>query len=150
MAIWGRITGGANLILALNNFSKEMEAELTSAVQDTAERVRTGVVRSIQKGPKTGRVYQRGAISHRASAPGQAPATDQGDLASSYHRVDGRLVSAVGSGLDKAPMLEFGTSKMQARPHLFPALEAQRPYYVERLKKATTNAASKVTGKVLK
>lgn len=63
---------------------------------------------------------------HRASAPGQPPATDLGMLAASITWALGRdakgLFAVVGSGLRKARWLELGTRRMAARPFLRPAL----------------------------
>lgn len=81
--------------------------------------------------PGTGRTYKRRGIEHRASAPGQPPAVDTGRLRSSYTYETGSDgqddVVIVGTDVDYAPPLEFGTSRMAARPHLRPAVEEVRP-----------------------
>jgi hypothetical protein len=93
---------------------------ITGVVLETHRRAVTG----IQRGPKTGLTYKRRGVMHRASAPGQYPATDTGTLAS---RVDFNLPTAsnlrgsVGTNIFYGPMLEFGTSKMAARPWLLPS-----------------------------
>lgn len=50
-----------------------------------------------------------------------------GTLRRSYHRqpVDA-LTQRVGTDLEYAPYVEFGTSKMAARPHFLPAIERGR------------------------
>jgi phage gpG-like protein len=113
----------------IREFGATAERKLQSLVQRTAIRVQADAVRSIQRGPKSGRVYKRGNVAHRASAPGQAPATDTGALASSVARVDGKLTAAVGTGLEYGKHLEFGTTRMEARPWLIPALERNRAFY---------------------
>jgi hypothetical protein len=74
-------------------------------------------------------VYQRGNITHRASAPGEAPATDTGTLVSSesiYYERESDLVSIIGSRLAYAYYLEFGTMRIAPRPSWMPAVEANR------------------------
>lgn len=76
-------------------------------------------------GPGHGRVYRRAGRIHVASAPFEPPATDLGRLWQSYAVT--RLVKSprhyveVGSHVEYAPYLEFGTHHMLPRPHLRPA-----------------------------
>jgi hypothetical protein len=77
----------------------------------------SNVKRQIQRGPKTGRFYRRRNVTHRASAPYEAPATDTGTLVSSiYYTQDGPYAATIGSRLEYAYHLEFGTFKMKPRP----------------------------------
>lgn len=59
---------------------------------------------------------------HTASAPGDFPAKDTGELIQSIARevekTDKGVVGRVGTDKIYGPMLEFGTSKMEARPWL--------------------------------
>jgi len=68
---------------------------------------------------------------YTASAPGEAPARRLGDLVRSLRvmpRVTtGRIYARVGSGLEYAAFLEYGTRNMQPRPSLRPALDRARP-----------------------
>ncbi len=88
--------------------------------------------RSILKGPKTGRVYKRGKVSHRASAPGEAPATDLGNLVSSGRfdqaTTNGSLITAAvgwtapyAAWLEKGWVMPNGTH-VAARPYALPAI----------------------------
>lgn len=105
---------------------------IDAVVRATALEIEADTKKSIQSGPKTGRVYKRRKRRHQASAPGQAPATDRGQLASSYRtRKVGPGAYRVGSSLKKAPALEFGTRRMRPRPHLRPAFSRGK----ERLRK---------------
>lgn len=66
---------------------------------------------------------------HRASAPGEPPASDTGRLLSSIGhriRVEDTLVAQVFADARYATYLELGTSKMAPRPFLRPALDAVR------------------------
>ena len=94
-----------------------------------AVQVERTVKRSLHQ-PGRGRTYTRGGVTHRASAPGDPPATDLGRLAAATSwelGVDERgLHARVGSNYPVQLFLEVGTRRMAARPHLRPALEAAR------------------------
>lgn len=126
---------------ALRRFGARAEEEIGRAVEAQALDIRGGIQRRIQRGPKTGRTYLRGTVSHRASAPGEAPATDTGTLASSltFRRVDA-LTAEIESRLAYAPMLEFGTSRMDPRTAWVPEAEAKAPDFVRRVTDAIRRA----------
>lgn len=122
--------------------------ELNKALFASAKKVEAEAKRSVLSGEKTGAVYQKYAPrrTHRASAPGQAPASDTGRLANS---INGEMAPAApgesqvkaGGGIVKyARMLEFGTVKMAARPFLFPALEKSKGWVRDRLNRAVRTA----------
>ena len=71
------------------------------------------------------------------SAPGEAPAVDTGRLrASIAHRVEmesGEAVAFVGTNVEYAPYLEFGTTRMQPRPFMVPAIERNREWIKNKL-----------------
>lgn len=99
-----------------------MMAVITDVVTDT----HASAVQGIQRGPKSGRVYRRGNVTHQASAPGQYPASDTGRLASNVEfRLPTleNLTGLVGTNIEYGPHLEFGTSRMAARPWLLPSFE---------------------------
>lgn len=72
------------------------------------------------------------------SAPGEPPAVVTGTLrASITHRVEeegAETVGYVGTNVEYAKPLEFGTSRMAARPFLYPALAANRENIVNAIK----------------
>lgn len=80
--------------------------------------------------PGSGRIYRRGNVVHQASAPGDPPAPDRGQLRASVTHAMGKddegLFVDIGSNLKKARWLELGTQNMAARPALRPALQAGR------------------------
>lgn len=82
----------------------------------------------IQTSPASGRMYS----GHRASAPGQPPATDTGALVNNWprpsksFRVGGAEVAG-GPGQEYAIHLELGTVKMDPRPFMRPALDENVP-----------------------
>ncbi|WP_454798586.1 HK97-gp10 family putative phage morphogenesis protein [Novosphingobium lindaniclasticum] len=71
-----------------------------------------------------------GAVSgkkHVASAPGQPPNNDTGTLAGNIEtNQTAPLVVEVSSNADYASALEFGTSKLAARPYMGPARDAKK------------------------
>lgn len=81
-----------------------------------------------QKG--TGRVYKRGARTHTASAPGNAPASDTGRLRGAVDTqvtvTSREVIGTISANTEYALPLELGTSKMAARPFLRPAIEKNK------------------------
>jgi HK97 gp10 family phage protein len=126
----------------IKRIGKEAEQGVANAVKATALEVISDVKKRIQRGPKSGRTYTRGNVSHTASAPGQAPATDTGTLASStYFTQSGKLSAVVGSRLAYASYLEFGTTRIKPRPSWTPAVEAAAPKLQKRIETAIRKAA---------
>ncbi len=85
-------------------------------------------------------------ISESPSIQGRPPGRDTGELAQSIGIAldeDG-LGAAVGSELDYALFLEFGTRRMAARPFLFPALERIKPVIEAKITRAARAALDNV------
>ena len=110
-----------NLKLLQNGLDKE----LTNVLRGGGQLIRGEAIRSIQSGPKSGRTYEKynPRRTHKASAPGQAPASDTGNLVSQIMSVADGKNTLVESRAEYSKFLEFGTSKMLPRPFLFPASE---------------------------
>jgi HK97 gp10 family phage protein len=116
-------------------------ARMQVALEEAATIVQSEAQRLVADPPKSGRVYvkSRPRRIHRASAPGQAPATDLGNLIASIivDRADlprGRIRIAATAAYAKH--LEFGTRKMAPRPFLRRALREMRPRIVAVFAKA--------------
>lgn len=76
---------------------------------------------------KSGRIYG----THQASAPGEAPGVDTSTLINSItSEMEGPATAIVYTDVEYAPYLEYGTSRMAARPFLTPAVEAVRPAFL--------------------
>ena len=110
---------------------KDYTSDLKQLVGRAANLVRNTAVTSINQGAKSGVVYEKynPRRTHRASAAGEPPATDTGYLVSNIFTnidTDG-LGASVESRAGYSSFLEFGTSKMAARPFLQPALEENKP-----------------------
>ena len=129
-----KVSGLAVFIRNKDEWIKKKRDQLAQSLTESALVVQAEARQSILKGPKTGRVYvRRGRIRHRASAPGQPPASDTGTLARSIViDVDkDKMTASVGSNVKYAPFLELGTSRMAARPFLKRALEVKRTQIVK-------------------
>jgi hypothetical protein len=129
------------------------EAALAKVVAKTAfdyERQ----VKEEMRAPKSGRTYRRSAITrgakdtgararqivgyrlHRASAPGEAPAVDRGLLINSIQtQVDGLRARTIATA-PEAALMEFGTSRVAARPVFGPTLERMSPGFIANLNEA--------------
>lgn len=144
-----KVEGLDRIQQALPQVQQNVEAELRKALFASANQVEGEAKKSVAAGGKTGRIYKRRSVTHRSSAPGEAPASDTGRLLNSinaYPAPANRLESTTvaGRGTAKyAAMLEFGTTKMAARPFMFPALEKSKDWIRERLAKAVRIAATK-------
>lgn len=88
------------------------------------ESVREEATSLILNGPKTGRIYRRRGVAHQASAPGESPASDTGNLLRNIQTsVDpAALKGNVNFGTTYSRYLEYGTAKMAPRPYARPAL----------------------------
>ena len=117
------------------NRSAEVLQDYTSDAKQLVGRaanlVRNTAVESIVQGAKSGVTYRKynPRRVHTASAAGEAPASDTGYLVNNiFVNIDADGFGAsVESRADYSSFLEFGTTKMAARPFMQPALEENRP-----------------------
>jgi hypothetical protein len=109
---------------------------ITDLVTDTHQFAVDGIAGP----PATGTVYEKynPKRTHQASAPGQYPATDTGRLLVGVRMElpsPSKMVGRVGTAVKYGPYLEFGTSKMAARPWLLPSFEKAKIGIAKELKK---------------
>lgn len=109
-----------------------------AAILRGAMAIQRTAIESIQKGPKSGREYQRGARTHVASAPGEAPAADRGGLARGIQVRKGDDYVDTVSRAKYSFALELGTTdgKIKPRPFLFPAFRKVLPQVRQWLREA--------------
>ena len=118
MTIRIEVRGLDQLKQEFTNIAAQFDEVVSDAIEETTLEIRNRVQKEIQRGQKTGRIYDKTNPNrtHQASAPGEAPATDTGRLVGSiYFDIDPKSAT-VGSRLAYAAHLEFGTRKMKARP----------------------------------
>ena len=109
----------------------DYEPQVRQLIGRAGNLVRNTAVSSINQGAKSGVLYEKynPRRTHKASAAGEPPATDTGFLVNNiFLNVDtDGLGASVESRADYSSFLEFGTSKMAARPFMQPALEENKP-----------------------
>lgn len=117
-----KLDGMQKLLAQLQAVGKAGNEVVLEAITDIVTDTHAMAIAGIAGGPKSGRTYG----GHTASAPGQYPATDTGRLVGSV-RMEmpqvGNVIGRVGTAVAYGPMLEFGTSRMAARPWLLPSFE---------------------------
>jgi len=130
------LEGMDELKKAFKEASETARQKVAEAVARTTLAVHNASVKRIQNGPASGIVYElyEPRRTHQASTPGEPPMSDTGRLASSMQfEIDG-LTGYVFTPVEYGPYLEFGTSRMAARPFLFPSVEEERPIFMKALK----------------
>ena len=135
-----KVTGLRDFKVQMQKLGDAFNDAVDDGVFVTANDVRTYAIKSIQE-TSSGQQVRRskqggGTYTHTAAAKGQAPNTDTGNLVASIavEKV-GNAKYHIGSGLDYAEFLEFGTSKMGARPWLQPAMQANRKNLINNIQK---------------
>ncbi|WP_368389778.1 HK97-gp10 family putative phage morphogenesis protein [Sphingobium sp. AS12] len=100
--------------------SPAMEKRLGKALFAAGEIVEDRAKGSIMAGSASG--HSGGKHQHVASKPGEAPNNDLGGLHGNIETVQtGVLEVEISSNAEYSAALEFGTSKMEARPFMGPA-----------------------------
>ena len=118
----------------LKKLDKRLEPDFQEIVKGGAQLIRGEAIKSIQQGAKSGIVYEKynPRRTHRASAPGEAPASDTGNLVSKIIvKQQSKDKVNVESNANYSAFLEYGTSKMQPRPFMLPAFEKSKKPIVE-------------------
>lgn len=139
------VKGADKLIRQLKALPIELRAGIGTALAQSVVEMDAYAKEKIQGGSRSGRTYRRRTIVHRASAPGEFPKSDTGQLVSSlYFKIASDKLSAFfGTKLNYGTYLEYGTSRMRARPWLLPTLKAKREAIVARMKAAVAEALKK-------
>lgn len=145
-----KVAGVPQLEKNLAKMAERYGKAVANALYVSGEMVRSTAIKSIQQ-KSNGEMVTRyreggGSYQHMASAPNSPPNTDTGALVRSVVVEVQREDVYVGSGLEYAPYLEFGTKRMTQRPWLNPALEQNR----RRIVKVVTDAMKKTTNKGVK
>ena len=135
--------------------------EVALAIIAGAFAIQASAVENVQRGAKTGIVYDKGkGITHQASAPGESPASDTGNLASrllsnkAVEFTNGNLEATIGihnlSATPYARRLELGdvfgplaagVGRIQARPYMRPAYDTN----IKQITKDIADATKKGT-----
>ena len=111
----------------LQRILRETPGKADDLIEGLAREGQALVMRSFNTSPP-GQTYRRGRVAHVASVAGYPPNIDTGKLMNAIYiykpRALQRMIST--GDTDYAAMLEFGTSKMAARPFMRPMVEELR------------------------
>lgn len=125
-----QLTGTEAFFAALAEVREAGEETVVDFVTIATMSLHRRAVRSIQRGPASGRIYQKynPRRTHQASAPGEAPMSDQGRLVGSIQfelpsAGDKTPEGVVGTNLDYGKFLELKPSTRGGRPWLKPAFD---------------------------
>jgi HK97 gp10 family phage protein len=114
-------------------------AVLGKYLYGAGERVQVDAQVSITEGAVSG-------AGHVPSRPGEPPNNDTGVLANNIETVQVETLKVVvSSNAEYASFQEFGTSRMQPRPYMAPALEKNRKYITQAILTGI-NRANKTEG----
>lgn len=121
-------------IRRLQALAAESEREVSAALFAAGELIQTEAQRSITAGAVSGK-------GHVASSPGEAPNNDTGVLANNIETTQpAKLRVRVTSSAGYSAALEFGTSRMAARPFMRPARDKKKDE-AQRLVQSALNRA---------
>ena len=133
--------GISALTRQLAELAGDADAVMTEVVSNLAIDTEREAKQGIQRGPATGAVRPDGS---RASAPGEYPMSDTGRLANSvvtlFDISTKGKIAEVGTNVQYGRYLEFGTSRMAARPWLLPSFNKAKVGVEAKLKRAIERA----------
>ena len=148
MNITFKVSNLKKVLSQLDKLEKDMEIPFQEIVKGGGQFIRGEAIKSIQAGAKSGIVYEKynPRRSHRASAPGQAPASDTGNLVSKIIvKQKSKNITNVESNADYSAFLEYGTSKMEPRPFMLPAFEKSKKPIINAVLKRVKNKIEEYT-----
>ena len=131
MKFKGGFAGVVEFKRRVKDMGPKSKEALFKTVAELAYRISSTAKKLIQGGKKSGNVYKRGDKTHTASAPGEAPASDTGNLASNilvqYDKT--KVTASVIANTPYASALEYGSRgdpsrripPLPPRPFLRPA-----------------------------
>ena len=133
---------------ALVKAGADISDDATRQLAIGANEIRNTIIQSMARGKKTGRWYRKkGGKRHRASAPGEAPAVDTGELMSriiyDVRELEMEVEVGAEAGAPYAVYLEEGTDRMGARPWLTPAVERHQEDIVKNVGDAAFDVIQK-------
>jgi len=119
-----------------------IRAAVWAAIIEVTENLRTDMIELMVNSKPYGRIYRRGDVEHQASAPGQPPAPDTGNLLSKINTdydettLTGRVLIEAGYGAH----LEYGTVNMEPRPFVRPTINYSADTIDERVRVSIAEA----------
>ena len=143
------IIGDKKLMEAFDELKRTSTKELEKEIMAAGLLVKTTAVEKIQQSPASGEWYfnYKSHRWHRASAPGEPPATDEGILASSIEVKQVGNNVYVFTGKKYGKYLELGTLHIAPRPWLKPSLKEHRDDIQKNIGRAIMRGAKKAKQK---
>jgi len=147
-----RLRGMEELLGNLARLDQNVQKDIDDAVNATGLELRADIIRRYNRGPASGRVYEKylPRRTHQASAPGQAPMTDTGRLANAttFSKLGSARVR-VENRVKYARALEYGNTdgkgNIAPRPAWRPAIKKMRPIFRKRMERVLAEAVSRAT-----
>lgn len=128
------------IVMTYNNLpqiAKKMPGEVSAVLRKIGKDVEADAKARLE-GSRHGRIYKvsKTGKTHQASAPGEAPANDIGNLQNSIKmKVESPTRVIVYVGAKYGMSLEYGNKRgMLARPFMRPAVEKIRPSFIAAMK----------------
>ncbi|MET4294718.1 HK97 gp10 family phage protein [Bradyrhizobium sp. LB8.2] len=131
------VRGVDSLVRKLSQIPAKVSNPVSNALLASVAEMNGHAIIRIQKNSGSGRAYKRGKRIHIASAPGEFPNTDYGELVRKmYYRLTDPLVAIWANSSKHALPLEVGTSRMAPRPFARPTFKALMKQATERVARA--------------
>jgi hypothetical protein len=119
-------------LLEVSALGDDIREALLDVVETESAELFSEALARVRRSSGGGRAYRRGGRLHRASAPGEPPASDTGELARTVRRKVFRqdLAASVSVAARFGFMLESGTRHIRPRPWLVPVRAARADRFV--------------------
>ena len=131
------------VVSRLNKLPANARAGIGKAIAISLLELDGDAKRRISTGARSGRVYKRGkSRTHQASAAGEYPKSDTGQLVSSlfFRQAADKLSGFFGTRLNYGRYLEYGTTRMSARSWLRPTFRRLEAGIKARVREAVKRA----------
>lgn len=138
--ITGSIRNLDRLQEKLKRIPAALERPITEQLAQAVKQMDDYAKARIQADAGTGRVYRRHGVDHVASAPGDYPKEGTGALVQSMGWSASGLTAMWYASAAHARPLEYGTSRMAARPFMRPTAQLILPRFNTAVRNAVRSA----------
>ena len=125
-----KIIGRRKLNAQLKKMSNDLRNDLGIGMEHIIEQMKYDVESTIDTGARSGRIYKRGSRMHQASAPGEFPKTDTGELTASFYKEIqkkfNQVIGILGNDAPYAKAVEFKPASDGGRPFMRPTWKKWR------------------------
>jgi len=120
------LKGAKEFIAKLERLKSQAQFEAGKAMYPEVLKLDADTKKAISQGARSGKLYKRGNKTHQASAQGEYPKTDRGELVASLFIEDGDLRKGkliYGASAPHAKPLEYKPPSQGGRPWLKPQFD---------------------------